>query len=197
MDRNSAIGLTLIAALLLAYFYWFAPPPAEKPQPVPKQRLPSNSRLMKTSHNRPKPRPDSILNITYGSLSAHMKGNEELTRVETADLSIAFSNKGGIIRDLELKNYKTYHGKPLRLVDPTSNSFKLLTRYKGQDVDFNSLYYSVNRSLKNDTTVLAFTIHLTEYASFTHTYSIPPSGYKIGYAYSPGAWRTILPISWW
>ena len=33
MDRNSAIGLTLIAALLLAYFYWFSP----KPQPQSSQ----------------------------------------------------------------------------------------------------------------------------------------------------------------
>ena len=30
MDRNSAIGLTLIGALLLAYFYFFSP----TPQPV-------------------------------------------------------------------------------------------------------------------------------------------------------------------
>jgi uncharacterized membrane protein YukC len=25
MDRNSAIGLTIIAVLLMAYFYWVAP----------------------------------------------------------------------------------------------------------------------------------------------------------------------------
>ncbi len=34
MDRNSAIGLTLIAVLLLGYFYWFSPTPdpaAQKP----------------------------------------------------------------------------------------------------------------------------------------------------------------------
>ena len=30
MDRNSAIGLTLIAVLLIGYFYWFSP----QPQPV-------------------------------------------------------------------------------------------------------------------------------------------------------------------
>ena len=32
MDRNSAIGLTLIALLLLGYFYWFSPPPQPEGQ---------------------------------------------------------------------------------------------------------------------------------------------------------------------
>ncbi len=34
MDRNSAIGLTLIAGILVVYFMWFSPP-----TPQPKNRL--------------------------------------------------------------------------------------------------------------------------------------------------------------
>jgi YidC/Oxa1 family membrane protein insertase len=33
MDRNSAIGLTLIAALLLVYFYFFAA------KPIPQEKI--------------------------------------------------------------------------------------------------------------------------------------------------------------
>ena len=34
MDKNSAIGLTLIAALLLVYFYWFSPKQGPIVQPI-------------------------------------------------------------------------------------------------------------------------------------------------------------------
>src|SRR3990170_2192894 len=105
MDRNSAIGLTLIAALLLAYFYWFSPqsqPPAQQPvttesPAVPKQEPAQQQAL-----------PDSTLKATYGELSAVMMGEESPTVVETEDLRITFSSKGGKIKEVELKKFKSY-----------------------------------------------------------------------------------------
>ena len=46
MDRNSAIGLTLIAVLLLGYFYWFSPTPdpaAQKPVTQSQEPLPQDN----------------------------------------------------------------------------------------------------------------------------------------------------------
>lgn len=181
MDKNSAIGLTLIAALLLAYFYWFAPPPVEKPQPISPalvEQVPQDENPI-----RPDVQPaDSILTATFGDLSSFVRGNEELTTLETNDLKITFSSKGGIIRDLELKHYKTYRGKPLKLVDPTSHAVKLLTKYNGQDINLHALYYTSAKTSKNDTTLLTFTIRLSNGAEWMQEYSVPPSGYKIGYA---------------
>lgn len=180
MDRNSAIGLTLIAALLLAYFYWFAPPP--EPQKPISQTTPEVVNPVPTAETEQGTTiPDSVLTTTYGDLSTFVKGVEELTTLETKDLKITFSNKGGVIHDLELKNYKTYYGKPLKLVEPSSNAFTLVTKYKGQDIDLNSLFYTVSKSTKSDTTILSFTLRLSEFSELVHTYSIPASGFKIGY----------------
>ncbi len=186
MDRNSAIGLTLIAALLLAYFYWFAPPPpepqkptiqqsaeADKPEPEPETAAESNKGNLTS---------DSTLRTTYGDLSTFMRGAEEFTALETSDLKITFSNKGATIHELELKNYKTYFGKPLKLVDPTSNGFKLTTQYKGQEVDLNNLFYTVSKTTNGDTTILSFSMRLSEFSELVHTYAIPSKGYKIGYS---------------
>src|SRR5688572_2648267 len=116
MDRNSAIGLTLIAALLLAYFYWFAPQPqptVQKPvaTETPAGVKPDSSVLAPVKK-------DSVLAASYGDLSAFAQGKEVTTRIETQDLKVVFSNKGGIIQELELKNYKTYSKKPLKLITP-------------------------------------------------------------------------------
>jgi YidC/Oxa1 family membrane protein insertase len=184
MDRNSAIGLTLIAALLLAYFTWFAPRPEDLKKPVTETVAEEQPLSAPEQETQPQPVPiaDSVLSQTYGDLSSFMKGSEELTTVETTDLLISFSNKGGVIHDLELKNYITYFGKPLKLVDPTSNAFNLNTTYKGKNIDLHSLFYSVSQSVKNDTTILTFTVRPNEASELSHVYSIPPSGFKIGYS---------------
>ncbi len=184
MDRNSAIGLTLIAGLLLAYFTWFAPKPEDLKKPVTETLAEEPSTAVEPEPEQPASLPDSVLTQTYGDLSTYIKGNEELITVETEDLHISFSNKGGIVNELELKQYKTYQGAPLKLVDPTSNNFKLLTKFNGKDLDLHQLFHTVDRSVKNDTTVLSFSVRVNDQGYWTQTYTIPPTGYKIGYRLS-------------
>src|SRR5689334_11475212 len=122
MDRNSAIGLTLIAALMMVYFFWLSPQPAKQPDQKPAPTV-SESAAQPEAKQEPTVT-DSVLTATYGDLSGAFKGEEKITAVETADLKINFSNKGGIIQYLELKNFKTYSQKPLILIEPNSNSFR-------------------------------------------------------------------------
>jgi YidC/Oxa1 family membrane protein insertase len=176
MDRNSAIGLTLIAALLLVYFYWFAPTPQPEQKPVTVQ-----TKAPKKSDSTSAVASDSVLALSYGSLSSVAKGEEALTVVETEDLKISFSNKGGIINELELKNYKTYSQKPLMLVTPRTNTFSLKATYQGKEIDLYSLFYNVAQSKSGDTTVLSFNLKLDDGSSLAQTYKIPSKGYEIGY----------------
>jgi YidC/Oxa1 family membrane protein insertase len=176
MDRNSAIGLTLIAALLLVYFYWFAP------QPQPEQKITTvQTDSTKQSSVEAPVQSDSLLALSYGNLSAVAKGQEALTVVETEDLKIAFSNKGGIINQLELKGYKTYSQKPMMLVSPRTNTFALKTSYQGKEIDLYSLFYNVTQTKSADTVVVSFAIKLEDGSSLTQTYKIPSKGYEIGY----------------
>ena len=121
MDRNSAIGLTLIAALLMAYFYWFGTPPtppAEEQmaieQPVqPEVGQPADSLMITV--------PDSTAaTAAFGSLSAFANGSETPYKVETDDMIVTFSSKGGVIKELELKHFKTYQQGPLKLINPSN-----------------------------------------------------------------------------
>lgn len=183
MDRNSAIGLTLIAAMMMVYFLWLSPQ-QEKQQPV-QPVAPALSNTPSENTAAPHPTPvDSILVATYGDLSAAFKGNEKITSIETQDLKMNLSNRGGVIQYLELKKFKTYSGKPLVLIEPTSNSFKLLTRFKGEELDLYALYYNTDSRKSSDTTILKYTLQLSNGAEIKHTYKIPENGYEIGYSIS-------------
>jgi len=177
MDRNSAIGLSLIAALLFAYFYWFAPKP-DATQPATQPKIVRTDSIIA---KRPVVESDSLLAASYGNLSGFFKGDESTTLVETQDVKATFSNKGGVIRELELKHYKTYDQRPLKLIAPTSNEFNLLTQYQGKEIDLYSLFYKLEQKKNGDTTVVSYAITLSDGSSLTHQYSIPDKGYEIRY----------------
>ena len=180
MDRNSAIGLTLIASLLLVYFYFFAakPIPQEKiDQVIASQTAPLDS-IKKSQVIQPIT--DSAAIKQYGNLSSYLSGSESVTKIDSKDLSISFSNHG-TIKNLELKNYKTYTKKPLFLVSPETNSFALVGQYEGKEVNIYSLYYKAVTSKIGDTTVVSFEANLDNGASIKHIYSVPASGFEVGY----------------
>jgi YidC/Oxa1 family membrane protein insertase len=179
MDRNSAIGLTLIAALLLVYFTWFAP----KPQPsTPEKTKTEESAKKNPGFSQPeKVVMDSTRLAAYGDLSQFASGTESPITIETEDLKLTFSNKGGVIREAELKKYKTYSQEPLKLITPERTMFNLQGIFKGKNVDLYSLYYNADKIRQGDSTVLNFTIKLSDGSTLTQQYSVPDKGYEIRY----------------
>jgi len=181
MDRNTAIGLTLIAALLLVYFMWFSP----KPEPVTEKPVGTEQAATTPGDSLPQQKAESDSTIaSYGDLSGFVRGTETLTPIETENLKIVFSSKGGIIKDLELKNYKTYWQTPLKLVTPETNTFKLVATYKGKDVNLYGIHYNQDVAKKGDTTEVTYSIRLADGSSLTQIYSIPARGYQIKYRIS-------------
>lgn len=176
MDRNSAIGLTLIAVLLLVYFNFFAPePPKETAAPI------TTTAPVDSTSQFVLPKTDTVA-VAQGPLAHMQSGEEKSTKVETTDLAVTFSNRGGVIKELELRKFKTYYQKPLLLVSPRSNSFKLNATYEGKDIDLYSLFYSTETTKgANDTTIVTFTSAITEGKTIRQIYSIPPTGYVVKY----------------
>lgn len=177
MDRNSAIGLSLIAVLLFVYFFWFG-----NQQPKPEQKPVTTEQAPAVTPAETKPAaPDSATLASFGDIGSLMTGNEALTTIETEDLKLAFNSRGGKIVDAELKKFKTYHQQPLKLITPTNNDFKLLTTYQGKEIDLYSLYYQPSQSKNGDTTIVTFTAALNDGSKIAHIYSIPAKGHEVGY----------------
>ncbi len=184
MDRNTAIGMTLMGALLLVYFYFFSPTP--QPQPAAPATTELSTTGAATDDSTTVANTTVVLDSAKVSalhgFGAFANGREEKVKVETQDLKIEFTSKGGVIQYLELKNYKTYFNKPLVLVEPRSNAMELNSQVKGEAINLYSLYYSPQVSKKSDTTLVSFTLRNEAGAYFTQEYSIPPAGFEIGYS---------------
>jgi YidC/Oxa1 family membrane protein insertase len=178
MDRNSIIGLSLIAVLLVLYFYYFSPtpqPPAVQPEP---------DRALQERPAIPDAGAATAIDSTsieaYGQLGTFLAGDEKTTRIENKDLAIDFSSKG-IPATIELKGYKTYYQEPLLLAAPVDNSFQLKTNIEGKEVDLYKLNYTSASSTRGDTTVLEFTARTDGGGVIRHTYGLPAAGYQVRY----------------
>ncbi len=171
----------MIAVLLLAYFYWFSPQPQPK---TPAEQAQATEAVVPSVIDSATAAPiqsDSALNATYGDLSKYITGSEKLIDIKTEEFTLSFSNHGGVIKELELNNYKTYFKQPLKLVQSTSTSFKLLSRFKGKELDLYSLYYDSEQQRSGDSTILTFNLKLSDGTSLIHRYTIPDKGYEIKY----------------
>jgi len=180
MDRNSAIGLTLIAVLLLIYFNFLAPTPVTETAKLSQVTASATDNSIKIDSLAQSNSIDSTVLHQYGSLSSFLSGSEESTNIENNDLKITLSNKG-YLKEIQLKNFKTYSQEPLFLAKGGNNTFSLVTNYEGKEIDLYKLFYEVETSKKADTTLITLSAKTGGSSFIKHIYSIPPAGYQIGY----------------
>ncbi|MBS1682601.1 MAG: membrane protein insertase YidC [Bacteroidetes bacterium] len=179
MDKNSAIGLTLIAVLLMGYFYFFSASPTP-PQPLAKQDSTSQEKYDTVKRVVLKAAVDSSLTKQYGNLSAFVNGKEEFTNIENDVLKLTFSNNA-TLSEVNLKKFKTHGQAPLYLAKDGNNKFALTATYEGRLIDLYQLYYQTETIRQGDSTQIVFTAKVSETAYFKHIYTIPSKGYNIGY----------------
>lgn len=176
MDRNSAIGLTLIAVLLLVYFNMVDSPkkPDAAPATVSSELADTTQKAMDVTVAV-----DSTRLKSFGPLANYLAGQEEEVKIESADLTLVLSSTGKI-HSVELRHFKTYQQQPLLLATPATNRFSLVAKGAAGDVDLYQLYYTKNISKKGDSTVVQFSAAIGS-GYIRHTYTIPPSGYQFNY----------------
>lgn len=172
MDRNSAIGLTLITLLLLVYFYYFgSSPKAEPQQEAPKKEILGEKIAPKSAVSADTA--DVFFKATAGTATDVV--------AETSELKITFSTLGGTIKTAELKNYKTYSGQKLELITPENNEFSLVATRNGKPVDLYGLYYTSEVITIQDTTIVTFKSVLADSSTIIQEYKLPATGFLVGY----------------
>ncbi|WP_436516704.1 membrane protein insertase YidC [Ekhidna sp. To15] len=199
MDRNQFIGLILMFALLAVYFTWFAPEPpvpeeltTQEEQPVSEivaEAAPADSTTMVPSI------PDSVkasLNVQqYGAFAFASEGEEALKTIENNELSISFSNKGGRIKDVVLKNHKDYLGNPLVLIDGSKSKTDLIVDHNGRKINLSELSYVPSIKSFGDTTQVSYVLSDGNF-SIIQKYLIPPTGFEVAYSIEATGLNSIL-----
>lgn len=124
--------------------------------------------------------------MKYGLFSVASDGNENTKTIETDQMIVTISNKGGAIKKVVIKEYLDFRGDPLVLVDDKHTNFHLYLDHLGRKVDVNDLYFTLEGSSasslnEGDTLKLNYSLNLPDGANLTYEYSIPGSGYEIGF----------------
>ncbi len=195
MDKNQATGLLLISLMVMVYFYFYGGPPALVEQPIQTTEMVTeepNAQL-----NAVTTLPDSVQQLLnqqqYGEFAASAKGTSRLITIENNDLRLVFNTKGGIIEEVELKEYKTYTREPLILLDANSHAQQLIAKQQGKEINLYDLYYTAEQKEKNDTLQITFTITNEQGGTIKQHYFIPKiSGFKIDYKVETNGMQNIL-----
>jgi YidC/Oxa1 family membrane protein insertase len=192
MDRNQATGIMLILLLLFVYFQFYA----DKPQP--KQVKKDTGGVNQTSANQAATTPvelpdslrnDSLLNEnlrrTYGDFAAVASGQDKDLVLENQDIRVTFGSRGARIKEVLLKNYKTYDRKPLVLLDEQTSQMVYTLPTNTGNLNLENLYFTTNSSnvqvKAGDSTAVTFRASVSPTQYIEQTYSLKGNGFELGH----------------
>lgn len=190
MDRNQIIGIVLILAMLVGYQILVPKPAPEKEpaQTTQTTRPTTASGVAATSAVAGKsadlPLDSAAVKATYGEFSAAAVGEARDIIVENDDMKVTFSTRGGRVKEVVLKKYKTYDQKPLVLVDEKNSQTALEMPTNQGKVDLHKLYYQTTTqsgTVSGSAQQIVFRAEIGPGQSVEQVYAMPAEGYVLDY----------------
>ena len=191
MDRNQVTGLVLMLALMTIYFQFFAPEVPE--QPVETATIETNTpnavQSTEMGATIPTSEDDSLISAMhkerYGLFAPYATGEEEEITIENESVKIILSNKGGVVKRVELKDYLTYEKDPLVLIDKNSSQSDLLLISNYKPINVSELFYQTDfKKTKvegSDSLEVSFRVALENGRYLEHKYKLGGTGFQLKY----------------
>ncbi|MGN6801173.1 MAG: membrane protein insertase YidC [Ginsengibacter sp.] len=185
MDRNSIIGFVLLALLFFGYFYY-----SRQGQMAAEQQ----KQHIQDSLDRLKPKPDTLArlkaqkdsisekqNSLKGIFKQDSTGKAQFITVESKLLKITFSNKGGQPKQIELKDFKTFDGKPLILQDGSFNDISYPVNSGNQTIQSSDILFTPEpiQTTTDGSKIVTFTLQTNNGQSIEHQFIIKPDDYML------------------
>ncbi|MEP7372629.1 MAG: membrane protein insertase YidC [Chitinophagaceae bacterium] len=187
-DRNTVIGFVILAALFFGYFFYTNQEQAAYKKE--KARIDSIANA-----NKPKPDPlaqkiDSARADTANKIANAGDfpaiGNEQLLEVKNQLFTIAFTNKGGQPKWIELSKFKNMDSGHVRLAaaDFDKISYRINTG-KDKSANTGELYFQPGKLVKNadGSQTISFELKSSDSsgAAIVHQYVIKPDDYMLDF----------------
>ncbi len=143
MDRQSILGFVLIFLILMVWMWANAPtppPPGSTPEKADTAFVTRPQVVAPIERDTVERKATDSFGKYY---SARVLGKERLITVETDHYRAVISTKGGVIKEWEMKNFKTWDHHPVQLVDYESNG-DLGLRFMSSDgrlIETRKLYF--------------------------------------------------------
>ncbi len=193
MDKNQIFGLVLMLVLLTVYFQFFGDqtPPSQLAEGQDTTLVENNTAInpIATPAAEASEVPDSVKSaeayLQYG-VFAPLTMEQPVKEIIVSNdvLKVVFSSKGGKVKSVELKEFKTWDQKPLILLDEESNNIDIAFRHSGRRISLNDLNFNTTTPSttvnKGDSIVITFTAALDNDRKIEQVYTIK-DGYEVGY----------------
>ncbi len=144
MDRQQLLGFTLIFLLLIVWMWMTTPPPQPptSPQDVISDTL-AQPRQATALHAPEQQETPNQYGRFFGERGA---GEERVITIETDRFKAEFTTKGGLVKTWELKEYKTWDGKVVQLVDSEAGGdlSLLFVTTDGRRINTRNLFFEGN-----------------------------------------------------
>ncbi|MBR6878900.1 MAG: membrane protein insertase YidC [Bacteroidales bacterium] len=169
MNKSSLIGFILIAAILFGWMYWMQPSKEQLAEQKRIQdsimtarreaAALDSLRLLEEQQHEAEAQQLAELNRAtmdstafaaeeervrkdkFGAFATASNGEERYWTVENKLQKITFSSQGGFIKEVELKDYKTYDSLPLISFDPNTALFDLSFFSNNRIINTSQLYF--------------------------------------------------------
>lgn len=177
MDKNQITGIVLIFLLLLGYTYFV---------PSPEETINQQTTQQVVEASEPTDSEEIIVSEIGDSLVKEVTSFSDF-KVKTKDLEIVFTDKGGIIKELRLNNYKTFDDKPLYLIADGYNRFQLEYPLQTGPINLANAYFESSLQgdvelAEGDSLLLNFRHQLPGNEWIEQSYKIKGTGFLIDYA---------------
>ena len=194
-DRNTVIGFTVLALLFIGYFAVTNKQQAEYRKQQAIQKAYDDSVALA---NRPKQdtialQKDSLQNdslqkvASAGSFQNAANGEEKLVQAENNLVKITFTNKGGQVKSVELKNYKEHDSSLVKLAGTDFDQLAYtINTSQNKTVSTGELFFTAREITTgaDGAKVISFQLNSSDSnaTSIVHKYTIRPDDYMIDFS---------------
>ena len=214
MDKNTGIGMALIALIIIGFSIMNRP--SEEQLAAQRKYQDSIAEVQKAQFeqqvqqkeaellaNLPQAEQNdtlaqSKLHDAFGTFAPAAVGKESFYKVETELLKMTFSNKGGRIHSVELKNYRTHDSLPLILFDGEESQFNAtLVTNTNRILSTKDFYFTAltpqATSDANGNQIFTLRLQTEGEAYLDYVYTIPAKDYMVRFDIKSHKMNTVLP----
>jgi len=178
-DLKSIIGFVLIFILLLWVMNNNRPTQEELAKRKAEQEQAAKA-------NNPQNNTATAATADLGAFAysnAQPTAKDGVTVIENKDVKLTINNKGGDLKEVLLKQFKTYESMPVYLIKDKNAIFALnFKTTQGQELNTQQLYFEPSLSQKDGKQLLSMKVKTGENSYLEYVYTLPAEGYMVDVA---------------
>lgn len=213
LDTRSIIGFLLIFAILIFMMWNNQPTPEElaeqerqelaEQEEAEKNKLSSETKTTTSGDFSELNPTDSVQMInlknklgSFAYSASLPSATDNETTVETEALSLKFSNKGGFLSEVKLKNFVDYDSVPIYLIQDGNEFFNISFRTQDNRIlNSQDLYFEPSVTENGENTVVSMKLKASANQYLEYRYELKPDDYMMDFSIRSEGLATVINSS--